>query len=158
MLWWYNNEERKRQEKGEAVNEAERDMKSFNYYVAHAIRIEFEEILHFSENALRNIFTEIRKSERKRVTINNFYPTIEAIHEGKNTQQSRVIRVHKSVGGNSDSRLLTADGYSVGGNSDSRLSADGYSVGGNSDSRLLTADGYSVGGNSDSRLLIYIHP
>ena len=80
-LWWYNDEERIKQEKSEAVNEGEKDMKLFNYYVAHAIRIEFEEVLHFSENALQNIFKEIRKSERKRVTINNFYPTIKAIHD-----------------------------------------------------------------------------
>ena len=80
-LWWYNREVEKKQQNQETLLDAEKDMKPFNYYVAYAIRIEFDEILHFSEEALRNIFTEIRKSERKRVTINNSYPTIKAIHE-----------------------------------------------------------------------------
>jgi hypothetical protein len=56
-------------------------MKPFNYYIAHVIRMEFEEILNFSEDALQSIFSEIRKAERKRVTINNAYPIIKAIEE-----------------------------------------------------------------------------
>ena len=88
----YSISERKKQEKSEAVNEAEKDMRPFNYYVAHAIRIEFEDILHLSENALQNVFKEIRKSERKRITINNSYPTIKAIHEDSLLEKIRSNR------------------------------------------------------------------
>ena len=81
VLWWYSSEDRKNQARRDMSAEGEKDMKPFNYYIAHGIRMEFEEILNFSEDALQSIFSEIRKAERKRVTINNAYPIIKAIEE-----------------------------------------------------------------------------
>ena len=81
VLWWYNRAERKNLEQKGMSAEAEKELKPWNYYIAHAIRMEFEEILNFSQDALQGIFSEIRKTERKRVIINNAYPIIKAIEE-----------------------------------------------------------------------------
>jgi hypothetical protein len=92
-LLWYNSEEKKRQESQVMVSEGEKDMKPFNYYVAHTIRMEFEEIVHFSQDAVQNIFKEIRKAERKRITINNPYPTIKAL-----TEDSLLVeKIHRNL-------------------------------------------------------------
>lgn len=80
-LMWSSSEERKNQAKKETGNEIERDIKPFNHHVSHAIRIEFEEVVHFSQEALQNIFKEIRDTERKRIIINNACPAIKAITE-----------------------------------------------------------------------------
>ena len=92
ILWWYSSEERKNQAGRDMSAEAEKDMKPFNYYIGHAIRMEFEAILNFSEDALQSIFQEIRKTERKRVTRNNAYPIIKAI-EG----DSLLDAIHKNL-------------------------------------------------------------
>ena len=80
-IMWAGFKERRKQKTLEETNVAKESMKPFNYYVAQAIRMEFEELLYFSQDALQNIFKEIRKAERKRVTRNNFYPRIKAIDE-----------------------------------------------------------------------------
>lgn len=74
------------------ISEVEKDIKPFNYYVAHTIRMEFEEIIHFSQDALRNVFKEIRKAERKRITINNACPAIKAITEDSLLEKIRRSR------------------------------------------------------------------
>lgn len=80
LLTWSNSQDKKKQRKQEMLAEIEKDMKVLNYHVTHAIRIEFGEIVHFSQDALQNIFKEIRKAERKRVIINNTYPAIKTIN------------------------------------------------------------------------------
>lgn len=78
---WASSEDRKKQQQNEMLAESEKNMRPFNYYIAQTIRMDCEEIIHFSQDALQDIFKEIRKAERKRVTLNNFYPTIKAITE-----------------------------------------------------------------------------
>ncbi|MYG08576.1 hypothetical protein F4167_18580 [Candidatus Poribacteria bacterium] len=92
VLCWHNYEVRQKERGQQANVEGEKDMKIFNYYIAHTIRIEFEEIIFCSQDALRNIFKEIRKAERKRITIDNACPAIKAITEDSLLEKIRENR------------------------------------------------------------------